>query len=100
MTPPGKLERGPRGYVELAAAHVLAAAVAGKVGTDASPTAGVEDESRRAARSRVVLLAPLHQRDKGGAQLAALVGQDVLELAVSQNAATASVASPMSFGSS
>jgi hypothetical protein len=67
--------------VDLAGANVLTAPFAGEVGAHAAAAAGVKCESWRAARGGVVAVAPLDQDDEGGAQLAALVGEDVLRSA-------------------
>ena len=64
--------------LDLPARRVFAAAVAAEVWADVASAAGVEGESGWAARGRVVAVAPFHEHDQGGRELASLVGEHVL----------------------
>jgi hypothetical protein len=56
---------------------MFAAAVAAEIGANVAAAAGVKRESWRAARRRVVAVAPFHEHDQRGRELAALVGEGV-----------------------
>jgi hypothetical protein len=64
--------------LDLSARGVFAAPVAVEVWADVASAAGVEGESGWAAWGRVVAVAPFHEHDQGGRELASLVGEDVL----------------------
>src|SRR3954471_13241070 len=64
--------------VEIAEPHLLSAAIAAQVRADVAAAASVERESWRTFRCRVVAVAPLDQDKQHGAELASLVGEDVL----------------------
>jgi len=64
--------------LDLSAGSVFATPVAAEVWADVASAAGVDRESRRAARRRVVAVAPFHEHDQDGSELASLVGELVL----------------------
>ena len=64
--------------LDLPARCVFAAPVAAEVWADVASAAGVEGESGWAAGGRVVAVAPFHEHDQGGPELASLVGEHVL----------------------
>ena len=64
--------------LDLSARRVFAAPVAAEVWADVASAAGVEGESGWAARGRVVAVAPFHEHDQGGSELASLVREHVL----------------------
>jgi hypothetical protein len=71
----------PREKLDVAGRVRLAASVAVEVGADVPAAAGVDREFGRAAGCGVVAVAPLHQYEEGGGELASLVGEDVLRSA-------------------
>ena len=66
-----------RRELDLPARRVFAAPVAAEVWADVASAAGVERESGWAAGGRVVAVAPFHEHDQGGRELASLVGEHV-----------------------
>ena len=64
--------------LDLPARGLSAAAVAAEVWADVASAVGVEGESGWAAGGWVVAVAPFHEHDQGGSELASLVGEHVL----------------------
>src|ERR1700727_1196939 len=67
-----------RRELDLPARRAFAAPVAAEVRADVASAAGVKGESGGAARGRVVAVAPFHEHDQRGRELASLVGEQVL----------------------
>ena len=64
--------------LDFSACCLFAAAVAAEVWADVASAVGVEGESGWAAGGRVVAVAPFHEHDQGGRELASFVGEHVL----------------------
>ena len=64
--------------LDLSARCGFGAPVTAEVGADVASAIGVEGESGWAAGGGVVAVAPFHEHDQGGAELASLVGEHIL----------------------